>query len=544
MYREYFGLKDKPFSITPDPRYLYLSPHHREALAHLLYGVTEGSGFVVLTGEVGTGKTTVSRCLVEQVPASVDVALVLNPSLTPVELLATICEELRIALPAPRHSLKNLTGVLNTHLLAAHAAGRRTVLLIDEAQNLSPRVLEQIRLLTNLETATQKLLQIILVGQPELNRMLARPNLRQLNQRVAASFHLRALTRVETSAYIAHRLAVCGRRSPLFSRGALSVLHRAAGGVPRVLNLLCDRALLGAYANDRQRVGSVIARRAVTEVLAARRLVRPWILALAPVLGLLGIVLLTLDRPLTWPPLLGDRQPRVQASGPVANDGAPPPTVSAPSTIETSTSLASLLAAARQRPHSAMTALLALWGVAERPPERQAPDCDAIQSAGLACLQGRGTWNRLREIDRPALLRLGKPGDDRYGVAVVALSGDRATLEAGGVRKEADIAEVDPYWLGDFIVPWRPLAPGFGLLRVGARGDGVLWLRGALAAAMGGPVPPTGDPGVLDSVLEAQVKGFQRRVGLSPDGVVGAQTLLQLTKITDLAEGPRLVSKR
>ena len=279
MYTAYFGLAEPPFSITPDPRYLYMSEGHREALAHLLFGIGEGGGFVQLTGEVGTGKTTLCRCLLEQLPPGVNVALILNPKLTDIELLATLCDELRISYPSRVASRKLLVDALYRHLLDAHARGERTVLVVDEAQDLAPEVLEQIRLLTNLETPTRKLLQIILIGQPELIRLLGREDLRQLAQRVTARYHLLPFAPADTRAYILHRMAVAGQKEEIFTEAAMRHVHRAAGGVPRLINAICDRALLGAYAQDQRRVGVGTVRRAASEVQGrslARRWGRPW----------------------------------------------------------------------------------------------------------------------------------------------------------------------------------------------------------------------------------------------------------------------------
>ena len=268
MYLEHFNLTERPFSITPDPRFLYMSARHREALAHLLYGLGDGGGFVQLTGEVGTGKTTICRCLLEQIPDNVDLALVLNPKVTAIELIATVCDELGVSYDEKDVSVKSLTDVLNRYLLDAYARGRHTVLIIDEAQNLSADVLEQVRLLTNLETSTQKLLQIILIGQPELRTLLAREDMRQLAQRVTARYHLKPISREETSAYIKHRLQICGTSQPVFNKRAVDRIQHLSGGIPRLINVLCDRSMLGAYVEGKKQVDTRVVKKAAHEVLA------------------------------------------------------------------------------------------------------------------------------------------------------------------------------------------------------------------------------------------------------------------------------------
>jgi general secretion pathway protein A len=292
MYTRFFGLAEKPFAITPDPRYLFLSARHAEALAHLLYGIEDAGGFVQLTGEVGTGKTTMIRSLLGQVPSHVEVALILNPRVTPAEFLHAICDELHLWVPEPaRDSVKAQVDILNHYLLDAHGRERRVVLLVDEAQQLSPDVLEQVRLLTNLETATTKLLQIILVGQPELRELVARPELRQLAQRVTGRYHLEPLTREETAAYVRHRLSVAGATSEIFTAGALSELHRIAAGIPRVVNVVADRALLGAYTRDQHGVTAALVRRAASEVYG--RVLNPsWLYWGSGVAAVLGVALL------------------------------------------------------------------------------------------------------------------------------------------------------------------------------------------------------------------------------------------------------------
>ena len=270
MYMPFFGLTQAPFSLAPDPRLLFMSDRHREALAHLLYGLGGGGGFVLLTGEIGTGKTTVCRCFLEQIPAHCNVAYIFNPKLTVTELLQSICDEFHVTVPQKELlplTVKDYLDPLNTFLLQAHAAGQNNVLIIDEAQNLSAEVLEQLRLLTNLETSERKLLQIVLIGQPELRTMLQRPELEQLAQRVIARFHLDALTEAETAQYILHRLEVSGLNRALpFDRKALKRIYQRARGVPRRINLLCDRALLGAFAGGQATVNRGIVNKAADEV--------------------------------------------------------------------------------------------------------------------------------------------------------------------------------------------------------------------------------------------------------------------------------------
>jgi general secretion pathway protein A len=300
MYLSHYGLAEPPFAITPDPRFVFLSERHRDALAHLLYGIGQGGsgGFVQLTGEVGTGKTTLCRLVMEQLPENVRVALVLNPKQTPLELLETICEELHVVAPGKRRSLKMQIDSLNEFLLQAYAQDLRVVLIIDEAQELSRELLEQVRLLTNLETATQKLLQIVLLGQPELRETLARPALRQLAQRITARYHLTPLQPAETSAYLRHRIAVAGATVFPFEEVAVRRLHALSGGVPRLLNVLGERALLAGYVHGRNRVDAKLVDLAAREVLPVTNThgsawrILGWCLLLGGV-ALAGLVLLS-----------------------------------------------------------------------------------------------------------------------------------------------------------------------------------------------------------------------------------------------------------
>lgn len=272
MYTQYFGLTDKPFAIAPNPRYLYMSELHREALAHLIYGIQSDGCFILLTGDVGTGKTTVCRCLFELLPENTDIALILNPKLTVSELLKTICEELAIPGTSDAPSNKNFIDAITQHLLQAHAKGRRTALVIDEAQNLAADVLEQLRLLTNLETDTQKLLQIILLGQPELRLMLSNSQMAQVGQRITSKYHLKPLGPADVRIYIQHRLKIAGGRADrLFSDKAIDHIIKLSKGIPRVINLLCDRALLGAYAEGTDHVSLRIMKKAGREIVEPER---------------------------------------------------------------------------------------------------------------------------------------------------------------------------------------------------------------------------------------------------------------------------------
>jgi len=250
MYLSYFGLADNPFSIAPNPDYLYMSPRHKEALAHLTFGLRESGGFVMLTGEVGTGKTTVSRKLMQQLPDNTQLAMILNPTLSAIELLETICDELGIEQHNATSSLKRFTDLILAKLASNHQQGINTILMIDEAQHLLPEVLEQLRLLTNLETNREKLLKVVLIGQPELQQLLKRNELRQLAQRITARYHLLPLTSHEVGAYVGHRLGVAGGDQSLFANQALQAIHQITGGIPRVINLLCDRALTLSFTRQ------------------------------------------------------------------------------------------------------------------------------------------------------------------------------------------------------------------------------------------------------------------------------------------------------
>src|SRR5438067_874168 len=414
MYLSFFGLNEKPFAITPDPRYLYLSERHAEALAHLMYGINEAGGFVQLTGEVGTGKTTIVRSLLAQAPKNAEIALILNPRMTPPEFLLTICEELGIGVPdQAAGSLKDLVDILGGYLLRAHGAGKRVVLVVDEAQNLSPEVLEQVRLLTNLETTTQKLLQIILIGQPELRELLARNELRQLAQRITGRYHLNPLSRGETAAYVRHRLRVASATADILSPHALNEVFRLSHGVPRVINIVCDRALLGAYSLDRHRVTAALVRSAASEA-----------------------------------------------------------------------------------------------------------------------------FGQLRQYNRPAILLLNDAAGASHEVVLTALDDEQGRIELGGPRT-VRLGELSRYWLGDFIMLWRPASSPVKALSAGMRGAEVRWLRRSLQRLHGvGADAPASE--VFDAELTGWVRDFQRQHQLAVDGIAGVRTQIALASALGGSDTPLL----
>jgi general secretion pathway protein A len=592
MYTEYLGIKEKPFSITPDPRFLYMSRGHQEALAHLMYGILESGGFVVLTGEVGTGKTSLCRCLLEQLPDNVEIALILNPVLSKLELVATICDEFGVAHPPENQSLKVLIDLLNTYLLDAFARGKHCVLMIDEAQNLSLEVLEQLRLLTNLETDKKKLLQIILVGQPELNALLQRHDMRQLNQRITARYHLTPLGEEEMRAYIRHRLSVVGLKRLIFSADSLSSIYKQSGGVPRLINIICDRCLLAAYAAERGDVDSAMAQSAAREVLIQpavpkRRTGSPWSWAAAFALVAAVTVLAffsqssfsrpgDLDMPMASK-AAEQKGPAVQAaptaelSGQAtagiakidkpstgeANAKPEVPTASAntpgPDTqmaafallgdktkggqAEDQDALADpVLGGAGLR--AALDGLFTLWGQSYAALEGETP-CSRARSSRLSCLLGQDGWPGLRNLNRPALVSLNSAENDRVHALVTGLDGDQVKLEIGGYQYESTVAALSPFWSGEYLILWRPPGAFRRVMRQGLQGPDIFWLRLRLASK-----PEEVDPekDTFDDKLHNAVIAFQESRALNANGIVDARTLVHLNSIDPTSVVPLLNS--
>lgn len=564
MYHNFFGLSEQAFSIAVNPRYLYMSDQHREALAHLLYGIQIG-GFVMLTGEVGTGKTTIIRCLLEQLPENTDIAIILNPMASAPELLCTICDELGVRYIVDNWGVKDLTDALHHFLLENHRRGRKTVLLIDEAQLLKPTVLEQIRLLTNLETTTEKLLQIILVGQPELKKLLARPSLRQLSQRITARFHLEALSLAETHAYIAHRLRIAGlagSRNP-FSDDIVKRIHAFSGGVPRLINIICERILLGAYGKNRTLVDDEIFEQAALEVsgtkshVAAARQLLPekWLYGLAGAAGAILVVNLiwalipSSPAPVAPPPEDEIRQ--------LATESDLLPEAVAALAAKAGNSASRSLVLADQLPASEVV------GSAQNTPVEPGEETldDRIfwtRNAGLAQLElftyldvkqvagadpcaDNGeqqyvcetaqitTWDELKEINRPAVLTLVTADKKLAYAVVVGLGEEQALVLKDGTELALPWEKLAKLWNGEVSYAWFRPAGYDGPLTAGQRSPLVNWLAEQFAQLDQQESPLARN--IYNEKLRRRVELFQASQGMKPDGIVGAQTLRRLNEV-------------
>ena len=581
MYAKFFGLKREPFSIAPDPRYLFMSERHREALAHLLYGLGGGGGFVLLTGEIGAGKTTVCRCFLEQIPKNCNVAYIFNPKLTVTELLKSVCDEFHIELPQREpgtSTVKDYLDPLNQFLLRTHAIGQNNVLIIDEAQSLSIDVLEQLRLLTNLETNERKLLQIILIGQPELRTMLARPELEQLAQRVIARFHLEALSEVETRRYIRHRLSIGGLSGAgPFDREARVRIHELSRGIPRRINMLCDRALLGAYAGGRQRVDRATIDRAADEVfdkagsadpLRTRRALA-WGLAALAGAAVLGAGLFALDgglaRLLPEHMAAQSRAASAAASGPAAGASAAvlagraasaasgvaagpvraanatAAATAAPMPARAASGLEFLAAAELQarfktqhrNERDAWRELAPAWKL-----ELDASDpCRAAMKLQVHCYRSSSSLALIRQLGRPGIVTLYDDDNRPIFALLTGLSGRAATLRMGGTVQTVSLVSLAGMWRGEFATLWRA-PPGYAPRAVETPPRALAeWLTTQLGSLTGAAPASGGVAG--GAALKSRVIAFQLAQGLKPDGLVGPTTLMQLNRAIGIDE-PRL----
>ena len=522
MYNEYFGLEETPFSIAPDPRYLYMSEQHREALAHLVYGFNSTGGFVLLTGDVGTGKTTICRCLLEQIPENSAIAFIFNPKLTVVELLATICDEFGIIYNKDSSSIKNFVDLINAFLLETHSKGVKAVLIIDEAQNLSSDVLEQLRLLTNLETSQHKLLHVILLGQPELETKLSEPDLSQLSQRIIARYHLGPLSKKDIGAYVNHRLNVAGIRKQLFSESAINRLYQFTGGVPRLINVICDRALLGTYTQDQETVSRSTLSKAAHEVFGETK----GMPAKSPVSVIAG-ALLTIVLIAVGLAIASHYSKSVQDTPVTDLKVKPGPAVTAeldtlngtgPDEMTMSESLS-------------FQALFKLWNI-DYKPGNAADACSSAARYGLQCMTGLRSLKSLGNINRPAVLKLFNEKGDIFYVTLSALDDDTAKIHFAHKERTVSITELESLWLGDFTLLWRPPSGFRRTFPAGHEGTEVHWLRTSMASinrrAVQEPVSM-----IYDSDLEREVKKFQITEGLVPDGIIGPLTVVHINTAVD-----------
>lgn len=555
MYEKHFGLTDSPFSIVPDPRFLFMSERHREALAHLLFGIGSDGGFVLLTGEVGTGKTTISRCLLEQIPENSNVALILNPKVAAGELLATICDDLEIEYPESNTSIKVFVDCINEFLLENNAQGRKTVVIIEESQNLTIDVLEQLRLLTNLETQQRKLLQFIMIGQPEFLDMLANPDLRQFAQRITARYHLKPMSMKETGDYVSHRLSVAGMQEPVFTGPVLKLIYRLSYGIPRRINLLCDRAMLGAYVQGVKTVDARTVKKAAIEVFGETIKIptnRPkynpivvWTLAtLAAIVTGVGIasvfykqrsndveVAALKSQPEPASPQLESSEHSIVGepieSGAVQIAPLPKTAKNTPAVSVPSDTLQLLInqpvAGSKKRAYGY---LFKAWDVDTSKSAGSSP-CQLVITENLKCLRNSGNLNSLRRLNRPAVMTFINYKGKAIYAAITALYHDQAIINFDGEARTISLGELESNWYGGYTVLWRVPKEFQRTIRPGSAGTDVAWLAQQLTTLKGNN--PTNDISMTyDKGLRNIVEEFQLKSGLIADGIVGIRTVIHI----------------
>jgi general secretion pathway protein A len=520
MYHTFFGLTEPAFSIAVNPRYLYMSQQHKEALAHLLYGV-EGGGFVMLTGEVGTGKTTIIRCLLEQMPENTDIAIVMNPMSNVSELLTTICDELDASYVLDDPTIKDLTDALHSFLLRNHTRGRNTILLVDEAQLLSPQALEQVRLLTNLETTTQKLLHIILVGQPELKILLSKPELRQLAQRITARFHLTPLTLTETQAYIRHRLKIAGMtegRGP-FPFAIVKRIHAFTGGIPRLINVICERCLIGAYGKNQQRVDNTIFNAARKEVIGGLDQTPPtkyhlyWKITAAVFFTALIINTIYFTQ---------------FAEKPVPQTPVKSQIATAVKTISSPTQSSTISNMAIRNFHAAEDVFFSYLGVPLAPENRP---CGKTLKANQQCIKiSTHTWTDVSELNRPAILIMSTPEKFSTYLVLIGINTENAlVLNEQQERSVISLAKIGRDWTGEVVYLWKKPPAFTETLVLGDSSPTVSWLAQQFAKLDNQKDPLTDD--LFTLALQERLKIFQRTKNITAEGNIDEQTLMKINEV-------------
>ncbi len=544
MYKGFFGLKETPFSIAPNPHYLYLSDRHKEALAHLMFGLRETGGFVLLTGEVGTGKTTTSRCLLEQVPDDTQVAFILNPTLTEHELLATICDEFSINYDADA-TIKNLTDEIRDFLLLNHKSQKNALLIIDEAQHLRSEVLEQLRLLTNLETNTKKLLQVILIGQPELQELLRRKELRQLAQRITARYHLLPLTQPEVASYVIHRLKVAGCERGIFTDSAMKKLHKLSGGIPRIINLLCDRALMGAYGQSKALIDHKIVAGAAVEALGTTQPTKwneklPSNASLQPLVEYFGRTLKLTKFKLAFSCAFAVLFAITINLTIQSDDDALisyPVEEKAPAKLVLTSHLSDddeLIKQARSLPNTFYD-LLTIWQIDIN--EQLSEPCEQVVKWDLSCYWMKGSLPSVITLNYPTILQLfDRQGNPFYGILTTVEQG-KYKIQLGIDSIMVDRAWLDLYWRGGAVVLWQKPDEYSGVINPQSELEYIQWLEDKLALVL--DVMPR-KVTEFDAHLQRNLHQFQNLVGLPLSPQADEETLITLHhKINRF--GPRLI---
>lgn len=574
MYNEYFGFKESPFSIAPDPRYLYMTDQHRDALAHLVYGLNSEGGCILLTGEVGTGKTTICRCLLEQIPEQAKIALLLNPKVSEIELLETICDELKIEYPDSNNSVKTYTDRIYKFLIESNRNNEKIVLIIDEAQNLDAKVLEQLRLLTNLETNQRKLLQIIILGQPELLDILAKTEMRQLAQRITARFHLEPLTKSEVKAYVDHRLAVAGQNIRLFPESSIKLLFKLSKGIPRLINVICDRSLLGTYVENQYTVNTRTMKKAAKEVFGElkkvekNQIINQWLYPLIAITGLaaIGIVILfyftytqrensNLTRSGIITPhsevissdAINDNVEPAAFMSTVINDDAAQQTETpnsglaatlntentedtVPSDIDSSyDDISSIINTNTDNEAAAYQTLFNTWG-GTYSVKTGATACKQAQTASLSCLFKRGNLNTLKTHNRPAVLSLVNTHGETRHITITAINDVSATIYSNNSKYQVKLSDIDQYWFGKFLIFWKKPENYTSVILPGDSGEIINWLNTQILKVdndFSDMIVST-----YDDRLVNKIKTFQSQHGLTADGIVGPITIIHLNTQT------------